>query len=82
MWKFGLKSGVKVDSKKGDSIKNSNITIHSQSDSVITEIYRIVGKLEGSMSAVKSDVKYIRSKFEELDDRVDALEHTIFRNAK
>lgn len=80
MWKFGLKNNVKVD--KGDSIKNSNITIDNSSSDMIVEMYRVIGRLEGEFKGIKNDIKYIRRHVEEHDDKIKDIEFSVFRKVK
>lgn len=80
MWKLGLKNNVKVD--KGDSIKNSNITIDNGNDAMIIEMYRVIGRLEGEFKGIKNDIKYIRKHIEEHDDKLKDIEFSLFRKVK
>lgn len=79
MWKFGLKSKVSVD--KGDSIKNSNITINSSDSHILHEIVRAVGRLEGEMKCMKSDLKYVRKHIEESDEELNKIKHSLVRSS-
>lgn len=74
MWKLGLKSKVAVESKKGDTIKNSQIIMNDNSSNILGEVYRAIGRLEGNVKCMSKDITYIKSKFEDLDDRITKME--------
>lgn len=74
MWKFGLKSKVDVNSNKGDTIKNSQIIMNDNSTHILSEVYRAIGRLEGNVKCMSKDITYIKSKFEDLDDRISKVE--------
>lgn len=74
-FKAKIKSNLEV--AKGDTIKNSQVTINSNSSdsSVIMEIYRALGRVEGQVKCMIKDINYIKSKVGDLDDRIINLEN-------
>lgn len=70
MWKFGIKSKVDVASSKGDTIKNSQIIMGDNHSSMLSEVYRAIGRLEGNVKCMSKDVAYIRSKIEDHDEKL------------
>lgn len=78
MW-FKTKLDNKVNVSKGDSIKNSNITISNNTDTILMEIYNKLGRLEGQVKCISKDVTYIRDTIEEHTERIAKLEHSIFK---
>lgn len=81
MWNWKIKNKVDVNKASGDSIKNSNITIQSSDNSttMMVEIYRALGRLEGEFKHIKGDIKYIRTNMEKYDERLDKIEHSLFK---
>lgn len=65
-----------VNNKKGDTFKNSNVNISDISSSMLVEIYRSVGMLEGQVKLLLKDIHYIRNKFEDIDERLTKVELT------
>lgn len=78
MW-FKTKLNNKVDVSKGDTIKNSNITIASNQDHILMEIYNKLGRLEGQVKCISKDVTYIRETIEDHTERIAKIEHSIFK---
>lgn len=74
MWNFKLKNKVAVNSNKGDTIKNSQIIMNDNSTNILSEVYRAIGRLEGNVKCMSKDISYIKSKFEDLDDRITKME--------
>lgn len=75
---FKAKINSKVDVAKGDTIKNSNINITSNTDTILMEIYNKLGKLEGQVKCISKDVTYIRNTIEDHAERIAKIEHSIF----
>lgn len=73
---FKAKINTNVNSNKGDTIKNSNISISDNTSSMLVEIYRSVGRLEGQCKCMLKDINYIKSKFEDIDERLTKVELT------
>lgn len=75
MWKFNLKNKMDVKTNKGDTIKNSAITIQQHQDSsMIKEIYYKIGGVERDIkniyyriSELKQDIKSIKDESSEYD---------------
>lgn len=73
---FKAKVNTHVNTNKGDTFKNSNINISDNNTSMLAEIYRSVGRLEGQCKCMLKDITYIKSKFEDIDDRLTKVELT------
>lgn len=74
---FKAKVNTNVNTNKGDTFKNSNISIGSgDTNSMMVEIYRSVGRLEGQCKCMLKDIAYIKHKMEDIDDRVTKVELT------
>lgn len=65
---FKVKSKVDVNSNRGDSIKNSNITINSSNKDVTMEIYYKLGRVESDIKNIYHEIKDIKSDIKDIHD--------------
>lgn len=85
MWfKTHLKNNVSVN--KDGNIKNS--TIINNNDK-LNDIYLIVGRIEGMLSSIQSELKYIHNQIDHLSEeqsklknRLYNLENNYYRNGR